>query len=188
MKVSYLISLVLVASAAICIGCGSADKWNTVNVPAGKFSVECPGETVIMPSDDVGFLTCNGSDAEYLVNSTKLSSSPNLSTEAINDQIVFPDVQDQLKKYKEVFSSKEITSNGRRMFEVIAREEPGADPGKKGAKPRLLIYQNAFAAADQRTFVVQVSYEMPADGNYQAVLDKNKQDRERFLKSLIIFE
>lgn len=187
MKIRYLITSVLVAAAALCIGCGSADKWNMVNVPAGKFSVECPGENVIMPSEEVGFLTCNGSDAEYLVNSRKLSSSPDLSTEAINDKIVFPDTIDQLKKYKEVFSAKEITNNGRRMMEVIAREEPGSDPGKKGDKPRLLIYQNTFAAADKREFSVQVSYEMPADGNYQAVLEKNKLNRERFLNSLRIY-
>lgn len=179
----------LTAVASLTISCGNmiTDRWETVTVPAGNFSVECPKNNVTLPDDETGYVICKGSDADYMVFSEVSERYMRGDDGTMLVAKPIDESDDDLPDYEKVFSSTVVDRFGHKVQETIAKEKWLGNPPSfydtiRDGKPRLLIVENAFATGG-RKYIITVRYEIDDVNAFQQVLDRNREKRQRFLDS-----
>lgn len=181
-------TLLLIVSFLLNTSCGLiGDRWETVTVDAGNFSVECPANNVVAPDDETGYLICKGSDADYMVFSQEIDRHVRGGDGTMMVEKQIDGTSTEHPDYEKVFSSAMVERYGHKVQETVAKEKWLGDPPStydiiRDGKPRLLIVENAFATGG-RKYIITLRYEIDNPDAFQQVLDRHKEKRQRFLDS-----
>lgn len=156
-------------------------------VTSGNFSVECPKNNLTLPDDDTGYLFCKGSDADYIVHTQQIDRQITGGDATMMADKEISEHNPHRADYGKVYSSTTVDRYGYKVLETVAKERWLGEPPSlydwiRDGNPRLLIVENVFSAND-RKYVLTVRYETDDSDNYQPVLERHKEKRQKFLDS-----